>query len=148
MTELLWGSTSHYQENQQEIAPQVIIQLILTPCLGLFCSTFKGLQCAHNFTSRYDLLSHASHYSKTAVFPVREMNPFADDLHKHLSVLCLPLTPNEFQALSVLSLFTSPPVTSCPFPMPVCRFSSHFLFLKLYPSGSGGFVLYLILGFK
>lgn len=50
----------------------------------------------------YHLLPHASHYSETAVFPIREMNPFADDLHKHLSVLCLPLIPNEFQALTVL----------------------------------------------
>lgn len=50
----------------------------------------------------YHLLPHASHYSETAVFPIREMNSFADDLHKHLSVLCLPLIPNEFQALTVL----------------------------------------------
>lgn len=55
-------------------------------------------------TSQVDhrLLPRASHYSETAVFPIREMNSFADDLHKHLSVLCLPLIPNEFQALTVL----------------------------------------------
>lgn len=55
-------------------------------------------------TSQVDhpLHPHASHYSETAVVSIREMNPFAYDLHKHLSVLCLPLIPNEFQALTVL----------------------------------------------
>lgn len=33
---------------------------------------------------------------------IMEMKPFADDLHKHLSVLCLPLIPNEFQAPTLL----------------------------------------------
>lgn len=62
---------------------------------------------AHNslMTSQADhhLHLHASHYSETAVFTIREMNPFADDLHKHLSALRLPLIPNEFQALTALA---------------------------------------------
>lgn len=70
--------------------------------MPFYHSTLEGLQYAHNFTGGCDLLSHGSHYSGTAVSPVREMNSSADDLHKHLSVLCLPLTPNEFQALLVV----------------------------------------------
>lgn len=69
---------------------------------------------AHNMlvTSQVGRHLHprASHYSETAVFSIREMNPFADDLHKHLSVLCPPLIPNEFQAL--IALFRELPLQS------------------------------------
>lgn len=60
------------------------------------CS-LQDSQYAHNVSSGYDSL-----YPGTAVFPVGEKNLKADDLHKHLSVLCLPLLPNEFQASPAL----------------------------------------------
>lgn len=88
-------------------------------------------------TSQVDshLLPHATHISEAALFRIREMNPFADDLHKHLSVLCLPLIPNEFLALTVFFFCCSLP-HQMPFPDTGSRFCLTF-FLKLHLEGSG-----------
>ena len=74
-------------------------QQLIIPTGSVYCTAYNMPKTSQ---VDYHLLPHASHYSETAVFPIREMNPFADDLHKHLSVLCLPLIPNEFQASTVL----------------------------------------------